>query len=57
MSKHRNKYWLKEKEYLSLKREDNSLWVERCSRRVFIKTTREAEIYRKFLYKFCFSIH
>lgn len=52
MSKHSNKYWLKEKEYISLKIESDSLWNERCYYRNYVKSVREEEICRKFLYKF-----
>ena len=48
MRKHNNKYWLKEKEYLSLESEYRSL----DTRWPYMKTTRMSEVERKFLYKF-----
>ena len=53
MSKHTNKHWLKEKEYLSLKEEYESLYdsLPRCRWRI-LPNSRVDEINRKFLYKF-----
>ena len=51
MKKHKNKYWLKEKEYLYLKREYRSFdrgWP-------YMESTRMSEIERKLLYKFYYE--
>jgi len=50
MSKHTNKHWLREKEYISLKLEDAAIFSR--SSRNYLTSTREEEINRKFLYKF-----
>jgi len=53
MSKHTNKHWLREKEYLSFKTEDSALYdsLPRCRYRI-LPNTRVEEINRKFRYKF-----
>jgi len=49
--KHLNKHWLREKKYISLKKEESILWD--LNRECFyLKFKREDEIERIFLYKF-----
>lgn len=60
MSKHANKHWLREKEFISLKMEYEYLYdtVPRTRRWGGpIGTTRMEEINRKFLYKFYNEYH
>lgn len=54
MSKHANKHWLREKEFISLKIEHDYLYdtTPRTHYWRRIQTTRLEEINRKFLYKF-----
>ena len=51
MKKHNNKYWLKEKEYLFIKREYRSF----DRRWPYMESTRESEVERKLLYKFYYD--
>ena len=45
MSKHTNKYWIREKEYISLMKEDAELWKIRCENRNYRNPSkREIEI-------------
>jgi hypothetical protein len=58
MSKHTNKHWLREKEFISLKTEHSDLWVSlpRVRWRL-MPNTRMEEIDRKLLYKFYNEYH